>query len=199
MPNPRTAFCMFCDDLRMEVGNKISYMGTYRGEIILEVPAGSDFPVPFSKFVVLAWLFSDWDDKPERITVRVYAPPGKTELVRMEIPHDQIGAPPALFDDPTKYLFNAAIPIVNFPIHGEGEIEVTIETEREILRAGRLKVRINRTGPILSVQPQGATPVSPTVSPQPSAQSHSAAPKVKPQRARDRPSIRPTARTPEQE
>ena len=199
MPDPRTAFCMFCDDLRMEAGNKISYMGTYRGEIILEVPQGSYDPILFPKFVVMAWLFSDWDDKPERITMRVYAPPGKTEVLRIDIPHDQLGATTALFDDPTKYLFNAGIPIVNFPLHGEGEIEVTIETERETIRAGRLKVRINRTGPVLNADQHGATLASSIAPLPPSEQSPTSAPATKPRRVRRRLSSLRNEQTPERE
>jgi hypothetical protein len=40
-------------------------------------------------------------------------------------------APRSAFDDSTKLIFNASLPIVGLPIACDGVLEVTIETDRE--------------------------------------------------------------------
>lgn len=199
MPNPRVAHCVFCDDVRQEVGNKLSLMGMYMGDIVLPVAPPVGMPAILPKFAICVWLLCDWGDNPERITVRVYAPPGRTEITKMEAAQGQIAPPAPLFDDPTKLSLTTLLPIFNFAIFDEGEIEVTVETEQGTLRAGRLQVRM----PSRHIQsddssvPSSATSDSSAASPSPSEQSPTVALDTKPTRPARRPSTRRTARTPE--
>jgi hypothetical protein len=198
MPNPRTAFCLFCDDIRIEVGNKPSFMGIYGAEIVFPSDIPPEAPIVLPKFAIIPWLFCDMDDKPQRLTIHVYGPPGKTEIFRQEIAIGQIGQPAVVFDDSTRVTFGATLPITGMPIACEGIIEVAFETERETIRAGRLRIRMpSRPDPTL---PTLASPSEvATASPPPFEQSPDAAPETKPSHVRRRPSTRRTARTPEPE
>ncbi len=140
MPEARVAACLFCDDIRNEVGNKISLMGIYGGDLILALPLQ---PVMIPKLGAFVSLITDLNDTPERMTIIVYMPPKQTELVKIEIP----AMPHAShFEGATKTHYRA---MIQFPpvtiVEEEGFIEIMIETERETIRAGRLYVRFQPT------------------------------------------------------
>jgi hypothetical protein len=74
-------FTIFCDDIRQEVGGKITYVGAYGGRLLVH----GDFPVRLPKFALgityiqrrasfiqpskfLVFLPGDSDDQPEDVT-----------------------------------------------------------------------------------------------------------------------------------
>lgn len=192
MADPRTAFCLFCDDVRMEMGNKPSLMGIYTGEMIFPEEPPPGHAVAVQKLVVIWWLFCSVGDNPEWIKVHLYGPPGRSEFAKIEIPADQIVAPRMTYEDTQRLYYSAMIPIFNFTLPSEGVVEVAIETEQGFVRAGRLRVRVPGR-PELAVD---VAPISATASPQPSEQSPPVAPVTTRKRAPRRPSSRRTARTP---
>ena len=130
----RVANCVFCDDLREEVGSKISLMGMYFSE--LEIPEAP--PVTLPKLIIAAWLICDVGDLPENVRYRVLAPPDGMELFRLDTTrgsevHNSPGA--------TQATLFTAIPISPITLSGGGYLEVMIDTERETMRAGRILVR----------------------------------------------------------
>ena len=161
MPSSRSAFCLFCDDIRLELGNKPSFMGIYTGEMIFPPNPPAEMQIAIPKFCIITWLFCDKDDPPRSVTVRIFGPPGRTEFAKFEVPPEQLVQPAPFFDDVTKLVFQTALPMLGFPIACEGIIEVTAETDRETLLAGRLRVRVpGRPDPTLtSAEP--APPPSP--------------------------------------
>jgi hypothetical protein len=88
------------------------------------------------------WLLADINDKPTRATVRVFAPPGQTEIMTAELPAERVGQLNVLLDAATRYSLQITVPVTNLVIPCSGYILVTIETEREVLRAGRIRVII---------------------------------------------------------
>src|SRR4051794_10954427 len=80
MPTPRVANCIFCDDIRHEVGNKVSLMGIYSADILFPGPP----PVAFRTLGIVAWLIFDVDDRPTKFTIRVLVPPDRTEVLKIE-------------------------------------------------------------------------------------------------------------------
>jgi len=179
MAVPRSAFCLFCDDVRMEVGNKPSYMGIYTGEMVFPPDPPPEAQIALSKFVILAWLFCDVNDKPDRITVHVYGPPGRTEIFKHDVPAEQFAQPEPLFDDVTKLVFHIAMPILGLPVACDGVLEVTIETERETLRAGRLRLRLpGRPAPSLAAL-AAVVPAPGNETPSRAKQSSAAVPRTK--------------------
>ena len=131
---PRVAHCVFCDDVRFELGNKMSLMGMYQADIII----GANPPTVLPKLVIAIWVLSDIDDPIQKMTTIVLAPPNQTEFIRAEI---EGAAPPSrFFEDSKKIIIHQVIPLINFPIMEAGVIEVLLETDRGSFRAGRLRV-----------------------------------------------------------
>lgn len=131
----RVAHCVFCDDVRFEVGNKMSLMGMYQADIII----GARPPTFLPKLVIAVWVISDIDDPIQKMTTIVLGPPNKTEIVRMDI--EGMGPTPAsFFEDSKKIIIHQVIPMNNFPITEAGIIEVLLETDRGSFRAGRLRI-----------------------------------------------------------
>lgn len=192
----RYAFCLFCDDVRAEVGNKLSYMGVYNKDILfppLRPGTPLEVPVVLPKFVIVAWLISDINDRPERVKVRAYIPPGRTELATSEAVVADLFNPDNLLPGSQKYSIQVLLPSMNVPIPCSGFIEVTVEADGEELRAGRIQVIVpGRPAPV-------EEPIPSTASPPPSEQSLPAVPETKPAPARRRPSSRRSWRTPERE
>lgn len=136
MANPRTATCVFAEDIRVELGNKFSLMGIFAAEIIVAAPA----PVVLPKFCIATWLLFDIGDVPTKVTVRVLVPPNRTEILKYEQSSFQF---PYEHDELSHGTLRIVNPIINFPLYDEGFIEVMVETERETFRAGRLRIRLN--------------------------------------------------------
>jgi hypothetical protein len=132
MPNPRVGHALFCDDIRMEVGNKPSFMGCYSGE--MNVPAS--FPAFLPKFGIAAWLICDVDDPPTFFKATVVLSDGK-DFFSIE---GSVGLPKQLPPDTKKLNFSTLIPLAPLPVPCEGNLEVWIETELGKIRAGRLRI-----------------------------------------------------------
>jgi hypothetical protein len=139
MAGPRAATCVFCDDIRAEVGNKVSLMGIF-GIDLLSHASGS---IVLPKFAVAVWLIYDIDDAPSHITIRVLVPPNKSEIVKLEAQGSGLREFPYPPDEFSKGTLRIFVPITNLILSEEGFIEVMVDTERETLRAGRLRVRFN--------------------------------------------------------
>jgi hypothetical protein len=181
MTSPRAAFCLFCDDVRQEAGNKLSYMGVYNAEMHLAVPPDFSGQLVLPKLVVAFWLISDISDPPSRITLTVYGPPDRTEIFKHEATAAPVVQPPE--DWAKKYLVSGQMPFLNLPVAGNGFFELAISTERESLVAGRLRVTIQS-------QPASYSGVgdvtAPTFSPPPSERSQPAVPASEHRRAPSR-------------
>jgi len=140
MKSRRVASCVFCDDVRAEIGNKFSLMGVYNTDILFPVPP----PVAILKLAVVVWIISEIDDIPTKFTVRVVGPPDRTEIAKAEAEGKETITLPNL-DEYSKHIqIRLTIPLLNVLIQEEGFIEVMVEMEgEEPIRAGRLGVRLN--------------------------------------------------------
>jgi hypothetical protein len=194
---PRTASCIFCEDVRQEVNHKTSYIGAYPSAIAFPADAPPGTPLWLLKLVVAVWLTIDVNDRLERATITVTIPPGRTEVSRLVIPEEHLLPPQPEGDWVRRYVLAVSISLINLSITHEGFIEVNIETEDGVISAGRLKVvasaKPDQTGPLR--EPNS----SPTASPPPSEQSPDAAPASEPSLAPRRRAGRRSARTPARE
>jgi hypothetical protein len=135
MPEPRIAMCLFCDDIRAEVGNKISLMGIYGGDLIINT---APQPTLITHFGTVIYVITDVNDVPKKISVTVHIPPD-----RMEIANLDMGEMPKLQnpDEALKAQFRAFLPLPPFTIATEGFVEVIADIDGKAIRAGRLRVR----------------------------------------------------------
>lgn len=134
----RFAFCLFCDDARQEVGNKLSLMGIYGNALQVAGVA----PVPLLKLVAAVWLVSDFDDIPKQCCIKgVWLDGDEVFKIDMSL----LGPFEVEFpsrDVLQKHQISGVIPMSPFVINRDGIFEIIIETDREKLTAGRLHVRI---------------------------------------------------------
>ena len=76
----RYGYCIFCDDIRTEVGEKLSFMGTYNG--VMFVPR---FPVSLAKFCAHVTLVTPADRPYSSIVLKCYAPGEKRPLIEEQL------------------------------------------------------------------------------------------------------------------
>jgi hypothetical protein len=149
MPTPRVGNCIFCDDIRSEVGNKVSLMGVYSADMLFSVPP----PVAFRTLGIVAWIIFDVDDRPTHLTMRVLVPPARTEVLKIETNIE--GELPLQYerDEYSKGQFRFTSTINGIQFTEEGFLEVMIDTERETVRTGRLRIRFNILDEAMSDHP----------------------------------------------
>ena len=137
------AFCIFCDDVRQEVGNKNSLMGIYNGLIVFAHE--QQFPVAMPKFAISIYVICDADKKPDSIAVRVLLPPNRTEVFSTTIQarDDLIYKGD---DDAKKLILNAVIPFFGLTFPSPGYLEVMVKTDKREQRAGRLHITTVESG-----------------------------------------------------
>ncbi|SRR5258708_22438437 len=190
MPVQRSAFCLFCDDVRQEAGNKLSFMGIYRADMVFPEGGPSGIPIAVPKFAIVVWLICGIDDQPQHATFSVFIPPGRTEAIKMEYPQGTLANVQEVPPGSVRRTWQLVMPVFNLVLPASGFIEVEVEADGEKLRAGRLKVIIPGLPDTAESSP------SPTASPPPSEQSLHDAPVTKPSRVQRRPSSRRSGRTP---
>src|ERR1019366_1529097 len=130
MPENRYAYCLFCDDIRQEVGNKTSFMGVYSADMIFPPDPPEDAAVVVAKMVIVVWLVTDINDRPTRGEFILYGPPGKSEIGRISMPPEQIAAMPAS-ESARKFRAQGVFQFTGFHIQCSGHLEAVVQTERE--------------------------------------------------------------------
>jgi hypothetical protein len=168
-------------------------MGVFDGEMTVAIPADMPPEMRFGlpKLVIAFWLVTELDDIPDRAAVTVFAPPGRKEIFKTDIDVRSM-IPASLPEWATKFSIHGDMPFLNFLIAEDGIIEVVVDTERETIVAGRVRVRLQ--------PPSETKPLTvPTASEPPFEQSAIGAQETKTAPARRRPSVRRRGRTPEPE
>lgn len=149
MRQPHVGTCIFCDDIRYEIGGKLSLMGLYAADMILAQPA----PLMLPKFACVVLIITDIDDLPKQIAIKVTVPTDKPEGVEIA----NLNIAPELSEQnregAVKSVFRAILPMVGIPLTHEGYIEVWADTGREQFRCGRLRVVFNAQAPSEAVVP----------------------------------------------
>jgi hypothetical protein len=136
MTNPRVANCAFCDDVRNEIGGKLSFMGIYGSDMLIS----GQPPQALPKLAIVVWLVCDIDDDVKKFAIRVLAAPNRHEFAKAEYPDDALKNV-QYADDATKKTFISTISLSPFPVQEDGFVEVMVDTDRGTMRAGRLMVR----------------------------------------------------------
>jgi len=116
-------------------------MGVYPGDLVIPGDAPRDQAFAIPRFGIVAWLVTDIEDIPSSATLVVTVPPGKTTLLRQEIERGSLAATQRS-SDITIFRLTASVPITNLMIWETGDIEVSFETERDVLKAGRLHINV---------------------------------------------------------
>src|SRR6266446_595417 len=63
-------YTIFCDDIRDEIGGKVTFVGTYRNALLIH----GDFPFTLSQLAMSISFVTQANLRPERLPLRVYLP-----------------------------------------------------------------------------------------------------------------------------
>tara|TARA_R110002110_G_scaffold376568_2_gene586669 strand:- start:178878 stop:179309 length:432 start_codon:yes stop_codon:yes gene_type:complete len=140
---------VFCDDVRYEVSNKFSLIGIYQENMVFH----ANPPVLVPKLCTSFWLLSDIDDPIKHFCARVLLTSSgvdDVELVRYEFA--EMPPLPTDKDDARKSILRGTLAFGPFAIESVGYIEVWCETERDDIRAARLRVEFESSDQPLETQ-----------------------------------------------
>ncbi len=137
MNSKRFLTATYCDDIRNEVGNKLSLMGCYQGDLLVQ-----SFPAMLPKLCVFASIVTPKERPFKSLALRVVLD-NDHELARMEFPEAGL-ADAAKNNDvtSTRKTFNAAIAFAPFVIEKPMSIRVVATTEDGEMIGPRLLVKV---------------------------------------------------------
>jgi hypothetical protein len=143
---PRSAWghAIFADDLRLEVGGKISIMGLYQIDMLFP----TEFPITLAKLAIFVRYFEERDAFKEDLTLTVRVPGSDEPLLTSTIRRQEISVPSYPYkdmvpDDERDLQLSIEMPIVISPviIPKEGFMTVQMRVGETTTRLGRLMMR----------------------------------------------------------
>lgn len=131
MNNDRYVICDFCDDVRQEIGNKISLMGLYSSDMIFE-----SFPVVLPKFCIRVKAVTLIDRPFEKLIFRALL--NDELLFEMDSSAEQLQEFKSVphKDGATKSMAIAIMVLSSFVISSAGRLRVVVETEEGEIKGG---------------------------------------------------------------
>tara|TARA_R110001592_G_scaffold294808_2_gene564653 strand:+ start:82 stop:495 length:414 start_codon:yes stop_codon:yes gene_type:complete len=131
MPGDRAIYSIICDDIRHEVGDKISLMGCYSGVMYVNA-----FPASLPKLGAYTRISTDYNDLIKSLSVRFYF--GKKLLGQINGDLSEI-KPEKIGDKSTYQLAMVCGPI---KLEQPGELRVEIETGDDALVSESVNVML---------------------------------------------------------
>lgn len=146
----RFVHAIFCDDMRQEIGNKVSFMGCYLGELFVPF-----VPMMLPKLCVHVSVSTAVERPLKALTVRLDQ--GANQLAIIEMPSDDLArAVPPAPEDATRMSANIGVMLSPFAITEPSEIRVVVITEDGEMLGPRLRIK---------VMPQSEVSVAPPAKP----------------------------------
>ncbi|MBU1282742.1 MAG: hypothetical protein KJ989_13155 [Gammaproteobacteria bacterium] len=144
----RNVFTIFSDDVRHEVGGKVSYIGCYSGKLLV-----ANFPVVLSKLCLTVKVTTPVSKPFEHLTVKVYK---DDELIAEGgVPQEELKgkAPPeSLGDEPASNKLRAiqiGFVFSPFMVDAPGLLRVRVENEGRELKGTGLRIQQAPEGMVL--------------------------------------------------
>ena len=135
MGEARFAHTLFCDDVRQEIGGKLSFMGAYpSGDCVL----AAEPPTLIAQLCLVFWINTAIDDPIGSFTVRVAGSPLGPDPLEHDADVDISLVEKKV--DATRVVLMGVLSLSPVNIVAPGRILVTVDTHREILKAGSLDV-----------------------------------------------------------
>jgi hypothetical protein len=108
---------IICDDIRRELGNKVSIMGIYTESINLSLPPDTKWPIPFRLGAYVRIALDDIDPIPDKFSVKISQNDKSLAQLRGEI--TPIGGP--------SHTITLPIVINPLPLNGLGILRLEVE------------------------------------------------------------------------
>ena len=157
MSNPDAfGYTIFCDDIRFELGGKLSFMGVYQAVMYVH----EDFPTSIPKLVLSIHYSEKLGSEPKPTSIQIFMPgdrdeqPGMTadlpvdDIRKMPVPAlgTELGLPPPEF-----LSLGMQVAFAPLQLKNPGVIRVTANRGGEKIRLGSL--RVLRAPPNLAEKP----------------------------------------------
>lgn len=141
---------IFCDDIRLEVGNKMSLIGCYQGELMVETA-----PTALPKLCALIAATTPKDKPYKTLTIRVMK--DDAELARLEIPEAGLTevAQNNIDATATRKSISTALMFAPFVVDKPSVLRVLATTEEGEMIGPRLLIKVQSMSATLEpVKPQ---------------------------------------------
>lgn len=139
---------IYCDDVRLEVGNKQSLMGMYFGDLF--VP---EFPITLPKLCIVVNLVTPVDKPLKELTIRVTQ--DDEILIEVPITDEQLSKPQLNIiengekgSSDRRIAFNFTLMLAPFVIEKECVLRVHAVTESGEFKGNGLRIRIGQAPPV---------------------------------------------------
>lgn len=157
----RILTAIFCDDIRHEVGNKMSFMGCYQGELFV-----SAMPTGLSRLCIFATALTPIERPFKSLTFRIVMD-GNLELARLEIPSEALFSMPDVVDETaTRKFVSTALMFSPFIIEKPTSLHLMADTEEGEVIGPRLSIKVaDIAAPVVEAQTSEANESKPAKAP----------------------------------
>ncbi len=137
----RSVSAIYCDDVRQEAGNKVSYMGTYTG--MMFVPS---FPAVIPKLVVVIHVLTPIDNPFKRLTIKLMKNDeslGETEIPgeALETLRTQSAVQMGDLGEDVSIGLSMIFTMLSLSVAEASKIRIRVQTESEELKGPALVIR----------------------------------------------------------
>ncbi len=137
----RILTAVFCDDIRHEIGNKLSFMGVYQSELIVPV-----VPIALPRLCIFATALTPIARPFKSLTIRVVTDEG-TELAHLKVPPETFADLPDIQDNSaTRKQVSTALSFSPFLVEKETIVRLMADTEEGEIVGPRLLIKIGSIG-----------------------------------------------------
>lgn len=132
----RFVHAIFCDDIRQEMGNKVSFMGCYQGELFVPF-----VPLMLAKLCVQVTISTTVDRPIKSLTVRLDQ--GENRLAVIDVPVDDFErSMPPVPEEEKRWSASVGVMLSPFNITEPGEIRVVVITEEGEMPGPCLRLKV---------------------------------------------------------
>jgi hypothetical protein len=132
----RFVHAIFCDDIRQEMGNKVSFMGCYQGELFLPF-----VPLMLPKLCVHVTISTPLERPFKSLTVRLDQ--GDVQLAVIDVPNGDFERTlPPQPENATRLSASVGVMLAPFNITEPSELRVVVITEEGEMPGPRLRLKV---------------------------------------------------------
>ncbi len=154
----RNLTAIFCDDIRQEMGNKMSFMGCYQRDLFV-----ANAPAILPKLCVFASASTPQGDPFKALTLRIMQD-DSVELAKLEISPEELKKAAQIVDPTaTRKVISTAIVFSPFFIEKPSSIRLTATTEDGEIVGPRLLIKVAQPAQQSKGPAQKAQPAAPRI------------------------------------
>jgi hypothetical protein len=118
----RAIQCLFCDDVRTEVGRKLSFMGVYGDDVVLPI-----IPMELPKFNIVVLIDTASENRINSLALVLSLPTG--EDLKIPVDSAAVARSPVNYSDANRLQYRALFVASPFEVPSEGRLAVRVEID----------------------------------------------------------------------